>query len=152
MKDTGIVVYTSDRCGKGHSFTKDDLEEDTLKHKLAVQNACSFLAEMLLLQSMNHDCTKLGEHEDEFYEALSGGDIKHSDWWKMHTSSERHHLNDYCPEDVNLVDVLEMICDCVCSGVARTGRVKPVDISDDVLRKAVDNTAKLLEEHIKEIS
>lgn len=50
---------------------------------------------------------------------------------------ERRHLNDKVPEDVNLIDVLEMICDRVCAGMARTGAVYDVALSNETLKKSV---------------
>jgi hypothetical protein len=44
---------------------------------------------------------------------------------------------------VNLIDVLEMICDCVCAGMARSGNVYPVNISSEILQKAVKNTVEM---------
>ena len=66
------------------------------------------------------------------------------EWYPMHCKTERHHLNEYCPDDVNLIDVIEMICDCVCAGLARSGNVRPVEISTDIFKRAVDNTVKML--------
>ena len=33
------------------------------------------------------------------------------EWYPMHCQTERHHLNERCPDDVSLIDVIEMICD-----------------------------------------
>ena len=72
------------------------------------------------------------------------------EWYKqIHIVEERHHLLSNCPDDVNLIDVLEMVIDCVCAGMARSGKVRPLEISDDILRKAVANTAKEIEEAIQ---
>ena len=56
---------------------------------------------------------------------------------------ERHHLNEHCPDDVNLIDVIEMIADCACAGMARSGNVYPINISSETLQKAVENTAQM---------
>lgn len=66
-------------------------------------------------------------------------------WYQEHVKQERHHLNDRCPADVNLIDVIEMICDCVTAGLARSGSVRDILIPDDILTKAVRNTQKMLE-------
>ena len=71
------------------------------------------------------------------------GNFTDGEWYPIHCKTERHHLNEHCPEDVNLIDVLEMICDCVCAGMARSGGVYPISISDDVLRKAFANTVQM---------
>ena len=69
--------------------------------------------------------------------------FKDMGWFKKHLT-ERHHFNDRCPEDVDLIDVLEMVIDCTVAGLARTGEVFPITISPDILQKAVDNTSKLI--------
>ena len=53
------------------------------------------------------------------------------------------------PQDVNLIDVLDMIADCVMAGMARSGSVYPLEIPLDVLRRAFDNTVDLLKVHVE---
>ncbi|MCP4264007.1 MAG: hypothetical protein GY777_00255 [Candidatus Brocadiaceae bacterium] len=62
----------------------------------------------------------------------------------------RHHLleDDGVPENVNLVDVLDMIVDCVMAGMGRTGSVFPLNIHDRTLKAAFDNTVELLKRHV----
>ncbi len=38
-----------------------------------------------------------------------------------------------------------MIVDCVCAGKARSGKVRPLEINDAILKKAVENTTKLID-------
>ena len=102
------------KAGEAHDFTKRNDPEKSL-----------FYREL---------CAKIEGNMDSFIDGI---------WYPMHCRTERHHLNEHCPEDVNLIDVLEMICDCVCAGMARSGRVDPGSISDDVLRKAFDNTVQM---------
>jgi len=40
-----------------------------------------------------------------------------------------------------------MIVDCVCAGKARSGEVRPIEINDEILKKAVANTVKLIDEN-----
>ncbi|MEG1523860.1 MAG: hypothetical protein RR475_02410 [Clostridia bacterium] len=70
-------------------------------------------------------------------------------WYKIHVNAERHHLESNCPPDVNLIDVLEMLADCVCAGLARNGEVRPITISDDILKKATQNTIALIKSMIE---
>lgn len=71
------------------------------------------------------------------------------EWAKLHYEElERHHLRRYCPEDVTLIDVIEMLCDCVAAGMARSGEVYDVDISADVLLKATKNTVEMLKNSV----
>jgi hypothetical protein len=49
---------------------------------------------------------------------------------------------------VNLIDVLDMIADCVMAGMARTGEVYPLTIDQDVLMRAFQNTVALLKSQV----
>ena len=49
-------------------------------------------------------------------------------------------------------DVIEMIIDCVCAGLARTGEVYEIKIDSAVLEKAVQNTVDLLIKCIKVVA
>ena len=77
--------------------------------------------------------TLSAEFDQDFYGSIPELTIK------------RHHLLSRCPDDVDLLDVIEMIVDCVCAGKARSGEVRPLEISDDILRLAVENTVKLVD-------
>lgn len=72
------------------------------------------------------------------------------EWYQLHINKERHHLLSRCPEDVNLLDVLEMVVDCVCAGMARSGDVYPIEINDDILNKALSNTIELIKNMTEE--
>lgn len=77
-------------------------------------------------------------------------DFFDGEWSKIHYEVlERHHLKRHCPDDVNMLDVIEMICDCVAAGMARSGEVYDVDIPAEVLTKAVKNTVDLLKREIE---
>ena len=100
-----------------------------------------------------HDHTKL-EYLDEFYndfvEQLQSENklnFKEMPWFKNRHMTERHHLNDSVPEDVNLLDVLEMVIDCTVAGLARSGSVYPITIPGDVIEKAIENTKNLIIEN-----
>ena len=117
----------------------NDVEEMMKKIALDIKSA-----------GANHDKTKTKDpHGSMFYRELCAtiegkmDNFTDGEWYPMHCKTERHHLNEHCPADVNLIDVLEMICDCVCAGMARSGSVYPISISDDVLRKAFDNTVQM---------
>lgn len=133
---------------------KDLILLDTTKHITAVRNTMFAIGDEMRKIGNNHDRTKIS-HFDQFFEDFSKHrlDLEHVDfkalpWWQIHIT-ERHHLNDKCPEDVDLFDVFEMIADCVCAGKARSGEVYPVKLSNDILQRAVENTQKLLERNIK---
>ena len=101
-------------------------------------------------QGEKHDITKREEpHKSLFYrelcEKIEGkiDNFTNGEWYPMHCKTERHHLNEYCPCDVNLIDVIEMICDCVCAGLSRSGNVYPIEISSEILQKAIQNTVQM---------
>lgn len=126
------------------------LNDSNRDHIEDVKKMMSGLAEDIKLAGINHDKTKMTDpYKSLFYRELCAtiegkmDNFTDGEWYPMHCKTERHHLNEYCPEDVNLIDVLEMICDCVCAGMARSGSVYPVSISDDILRKAFDNTMQI---------
>lgn len=131
--------------------TKEMLLKDTKSHIEDVYNGCNFLADMLINAGKNHDYTKI-DYIDEFYDNFKtrqqGDNFKKLSWWQKHMK-ERHHLNDSVPDDVNLIDILEMITDCVMAGKARSGEVYEIIINPDVVVRAINNTQKLLEENIE---
>ncbi len=103
----------------------------------------------------NHDWTTIVEpFMSMFYHDMSSTiegkmDFFDGDWSKLHYQElERHHLKRHCPDDVNMFDVIEMICDCVAAGMARSGEVYDLDIPPEVLTKAIDNTVKWLQSRV----
>lgn len=150
-----VTIKKTTRCDTRSiekNFTEEDVKQDTLLHIEAVKKVCSEVAYALIEQSIHHDCTKLNSYLPMFHQALKtgfkGDEFKKLNWWEIHKISERHHLNDHCPSDVNLIDVFEMLVDCVCAGKARTGEVYPINISNETLQKAVENTVELLKENV----
>ncbi|MCI5163837.1 MAG: hypothetical protein D3917_17850 [Candidatus Electrothrix sp. AX5] len=77
-------------------------------------------------------------------------DFKQTEWWDNHRKIARHHLlsEDGIPDDVNLVDVLDMITDCVMAGMGRAGSVYPLEIAPEMLMKSFQNTVELLKAEI----
>ena len=152
-----ITIQETKKCDTralkpGEKLSEEDVKKDTEAHIEAVKLCGDFLCKKIREQFAEHDHTKLGEYLPAFAKALSTGfkgkEFKKQDWWQIHLT-ERHHLNDKVPEDVNLIDVLEMICDCVSAGMARTGEVYDVSLPDDVLRKAFANTVEMLKSQIE---
>ena len=66
------------------------------------------------------------------------------EWFRNRHMQERHHLNDRVPDDVNMLDVMEMIVDCTCAGLARSGDVYPISIPDEVIKLAIENTKNMI--------
>ena len=127
-------------------ITKDSLLNNTLSHISNVQDVGFWLAEKLKEQVMNHDHTKIDDI-DGFYEDFTSGkqgkEFKELPWWQLH-KTERHHLNDSVPKDVNLLDVMEMVIDCTVAGLCRSGSVYDITIPQNVLQQAIDNTKNLI--------
>lgn len=130
--------------------TFTEFVESNRLHSEDVANMMREIADVIKVQGNEHDRTKRSEpYRSLFYrelcEKIEGKtkDFTAGEWYPMHCKTERHHLNKYCPDDVNLIDVIEMICDCVCAGMARSGNVYPVEIPSKILQKAVANTVQM---------
>ena len=103
-------------------------------------------------QARRHDWTKVTEpYQTMFYNDLCKtvrGEMNFMDgeWAKQHYyENERHHLGTYAPDDVNLFDVMEMLCDCAVAGKARNEMdVYCPAVTDEVLQKAFRNTFDIL--------
>lgn len=136
--------------------TINEFEQANRLHYEDVKNMMSTMASEIRNRGTMHDYTKLREpNKSLFYRELCAtiegeiDDFTKCEWYLMHCATERHHLNVFCPDDVNLIDVIEMICDCVCAGMARTGEVRPIEIDADILEKAVQNTVTLLADAVE---
>ena len=117
-------------------------------HISDVNHVMEFLSNSVKCRGVFHDRTKKSQEKlfyDNFLSTMNDGtDFTKDEWYQMHIKEERHHLLANCPDDVNLIDVLEMIVDCACAGLARSGEVRPMEINDDILHKAIDNTVELI--------
>lgn len=126
--------------------SKEMVLKDAKEHIQHVVDVMEHISEVLNKQAAKHDHTKIqfiDELYEDFVKAKNGEVFKELPWWQYHLE-ERHHLNDRVPKDVNLFDVLEMIVDCCVAGLARSGDVYEINIPDEVLRDAVQNTAKYI--------
>lgn len=124
--------------------TKPQLYNSSVDHIMDVRLATSFLASRMYDQAENHDADKITDIDGFHHDFKTG--FKETTWWENHKKVNRHHLKepDGIPKDVNLLDVLEYITDCVTAGLARSGKVTDVTIDPEVLMNAFDNTIKLL--------
>ncbi len=124
--------------------SREQLLKSSRRHIGDVEEGLAFFANCLYEVAQVHDHDKISDIA-RFHEDFKTG-FKQTGWWDNHRKVNRHHLlqGDGVREDVNLLDVLEMVADCVMAGMARAGSVYPLDISDEVLRKAFDNTVELL--------
>lgn len=133
------------RCCDAKNVSKETLIKSTELHKLDVKRVLNWLTNKIDWRAKEHDDHKL-QTMDAFHQAFTGGFIDET-WWNEH-KKERHHLPENL-EDVNLIDVLEHISDCVVAGMARTGKVWQPTISNDMLQKAFQNTVLLLMHNVR---
>ena len=98
--------------------TKETLLASSRTHIGDVVKAMAFFIGKLTEAAGEHDYDKLTAIE-WFHEDFVT-DFKQTGWWDNHRKIHRHHLaqEDGVPEDVNLLDVLEYISDCVMAGMA----------------------------------
>ena len=135
--------------------TFSEFTDSNLGHCANVRGMMSNFAEDIIQQGGRHDWTKGEEpYRSMFYRDLCNaieGRMKFEDgeWCKLHYINERHHLLENALDDVNLIDVIEMIADCVCAGMARSGEVRPLEINESILMKAINNTVKLMAESVE---
>lgn len=129
--------------------TKETLLNSSIQHMQDVHAGLAFFSGLLLQAAGRHDYDKLSDIDGFHRDFLTG--FKRTEWWDKHRKLNRHHLlqPDGVREDVNLIDVLDMIVDCVMAGMARSGSVYPLAIDDSVLRKAFDNTVELLKSNVQ---
>lgn len=131
----------------------EEFQEANDMHREDVNQVMYELSQMIDKRGENHDCTKKSQEKMFYKNFLStineGTDFVNDEWYQLHIKAERHHLLSHCPDDVNLIDVLEMISDCVCAGMARSGEIRDLEIDSDILNRAVQNTAKMIKDMIE---
>lgn len=131
---------------KGITF--EQFQEANDMHIDDVGKVMHALSRFVDMAGRSHDFTKKSR-ERMFYRDFvdtkkNGADFVNGEWYQLHVKAERHHLLSNCPDDVNLIDVLEMIADCTCAGMARSGEIRDLEIDNDILNRAVKNTAELI--------
>jgi hypothetical protein len=128
--------------------TQEQLLESSKQHISDVEKALRFFALRLRCRAENHDWDKL-EFIAGFYADFQTK-FKETRWWDKHRRISRHHINyaDGVPEDINLIDVLEHIADCVMAGMGRSGSVYELKLPDELLQRAFRNTAELLKAQV----
>lgn len=157
MKLTDSVKIV--KCPHGDSRTADtkvtfeQFMEANRLHMRDVSQLMYKLSRVIDLTGKGHDFSKV-TMEEEFYDNFidtlhNGTDFVSNTWYQKHIAEERHHLLSRCPEDVNLIDVLEMIVDCVAAGRARSGELRPIELNQDILNRAVQNTVKLVDSMVE---
>ena len=131
----------------------EDFSKATDMHREDVRNVIYELARRLREIGDKHDWTKK-EQEDEYYDSYvtakkNGTDFHKSDWYNNHVKEERHHIKYHVAPDINLLDILEVICDHCCDELVEKGKAGQTDIEEDVLMKAFNNTVQLVKSFIR---
>src|SRR4051794_24741474 len=105
------------------NVSKETLLASSKQHIGDVRQALMFFVQKLHEAQNTHDCDKLTDIDGFHADFVTG--FKQTGWWDRHRQLNRHHLNvaDGVRDDVNLIDVLDFIADCVMAGMARSGSV-----------------------------
>lgn len=127
---------------------KETLLDSSRQHIGDVVKALAFFQSMLTKAAGEHDYDKLTQIDWFHGDFVTG--FKQTGWWDNHRKIHRHHIDkpDGVPTDINLIDVLEHISDCVMAGMARSGTVYELKLSDELLQKAFRNTVDLLKSQV----
>ena len=130
------------------NVSRDTLLGSSHQHIRDVRKGLDFFRAKLMEAGLVHDRDKITDIDGFHADFVTG--FAQTGWWDRHRKLNRHHLlqADGVPEDVNLIDVLDMIADCVMAGMARSGSVYPLEIDPDVLRRAFENTVELLKAQV----
>lgn len=131
----------------------EEFSKSTDMHREDVKRVIYELACRLREIADKHDYTKKTS-EQEYYDSYitakkNGTDFHESDWYKNHVKQERHHIKYHVAEDINLLDILECICDHCCDELVEKGKVGKMDIDPDVLMKSFENTVDLVKGFIR---
>ena len=137
-------------CKKNVNGT--EISDAIALHKQDVDNVMNCFANELKRRGEEHDITKITgfiDYSTLVMDGVKDEEFLKSEWWIKHITQERHHVTDYCPLDVNLFDILEMIADRVTAEKGRTGSINTnyLNIDKDILLRAYWNTVRLLDEH-----
>lgn len=149
MKDEIIVrpSPSADTRSADHIITEDELSTSTKMHIEDVRRGMDWIAQRIQKTGARHDWTKVEFFQDfyrQFRKAQETGEWGVGWYDEIHIVKERHHLQDRCPDDVTLLDVLEWIVDGVMAGMARNGRYEPRPLNAEILERAYMNTQKML--------
>lgn len=131
------------------NVTKETLLASSRQHIADVQAGLAFFVGRLVAASGRHDLDKITDIDTFHRDFVTG--FQQTEWWDRHRQLNRHHLEaeDGVRDDVNLIDVLDYIADCVMAGKARSGSVRPLTVSPEVVYRAFLNTVALLDSEVE---
>jgi hypothetical protein len=138
--DTRTCDYTK--------VTKETLLASSKQHIGDVRRALDFFMAQVCKAGQDHDPDKLTDIDGFHADFVTG--FKVTKWWDRHRKLNRHHLQqaDGVPVDVNLIDVLDFIADCVMAGMGRSGSVYALHLTPELLETAFQNTVELLKRQV----
>lgn len=138
--DTRTCDYTK--------VSKETLLASSRQHISDVRQGLALFQRRIQTASEAHDTDKITDIDGFHRDFVTG--FAQTTWWDAHRKLNRHHLNsdDGVPTDVNLIDVLDYITDCVMAGMARSGDVWPLALSPEILERAFQNTIELLKREV----
>ena len=155
---SNVIDITANNLGDTRTANRkpsfDEFQTANRSHMADVRDVMHAIAALISRAGREHDYTK-DLYEAEFYadfcEVLDGAteEFTNMGWYQKHINKERHHINARCPEDVDLIDIIEHIVDCCCAGKTRSGYISPVVIEPEILQKAVENTVKLIDNNTR---
>ena len=130
------------------NVSKETLRESSVQHIDDVRRALELFGDRLKQAAAIHDYDKLTDIDGFHHDFVTG--FKVTEWWDRHRKLNRHHLlqADGIPADVNLIDVLDFIADCVMAGMARSGSVYALHLPPDLLETAFQNTVEMLKRKV----
>lgn len=129
--------------------TKETLIDSSIQHIEDIRAGLDFFKAALDRAGALHDHDKISGI-DAFHADFATG-FKQTGWWDNHRKVNRHHLlqEDGIPADVNLIDVLDFIVDCVMAGMARSGSVYALHLPPELLERAFQNTVETLKANVE---
>jgi hypothetical protein len=128
--------------------SKETLLASSRQHIGDVVKGLAFFGSKITETAGEHDYDKLTAIDWFHADFVTG--FKQTGWWDNHRKIHRHHIDkpDGVPLDVNLLDVIEHITDCVMAGMARSGSVYDLNLPDGLLQLAFRNTVHLLKTQV----
>ena len=130
------------------TVSQQQLLDSSKQHIGDVQRALAFFAGLVTEAGIRHDDDKITDIAGFYRDFCTK--FEQTEWWDKHRRINRHHLlqEDGIPADVNLIDVLDFIADCVMAGMGRSGSVYPLHLSHELLERAFQNTVELLKAQV----
>lgn len=148
-----IVIHPSPtadtRTCDWSKVTQEQLLASSVQHIGDIRAGLQFFADRLAVQAEIHDHDKISDIAGFHADFRTG--FAQKGWWDNHRRVNRHHLTmgDGIPSDVNLIDVLDFIVDCVMAGMARSGSVYDLHLPPELLERAFRGTVTMLKENVR---